>query len=655
MACTLMEHCGRFLLRSKDSNLRARALLEIMVRKKMVLHLDPRQRSMIENAVYYAHPPDVTRGLIIVRPPLHEYLRTILYKDLNKLNTEKVLRQIRKFNWSDPETFQYLVTSLTEIWNVKFNNVHCVANLLAGLKTHQEDAVIHVVDGLMEDIRMGMEVNIPELNQRRISCVKFLGELYNYQLVESNVIFRTLYSFLTFGRSADGSPTALDPYDSYFRVRLVCVLLDSCGQYFDRGSSKKKLDTFLVFFQCYLFGKRRPLPLEVEHLVADTIESLRPTLTLFPSPEKAYECAQTLERQFRENLGEGASPEDGEESEEEEEAVESKPEEEGDFEAAEEEEKEEEEEEVNEDDACEGGDEEGMEVEEENEQDDDFVLKNQPQLVPCKEDDEFQLAFDKMMSEELQLRRTEAVKVRMEVAMPMQCKSSGLKDRDEPLVEDGEVAAVKFKVMLKKGNRQQMKEVNIPLDSGLASSLLDTKQAVKHEHLEMKKLVLDHEKRQEEEETRAMEIARQQEQQQLRQLKMQQNSYYDQKGPPLRGEQTYQPRGGGGGGGGMYNGHRQHQVGTNQEFWGGSHGAQMQQQQQQQQQQRGQGGYTQQRARNQQQHDGGSLSNQRGQPNHTLEEKQVPPTPQQKDMEERRRGGGGGGGGSRQRQYKPRY
>ena len=75
--------------------------------------------------------------------------------------------------------------------------------------------------------------------------------------------------------------------------------------------------------------------MEVEHLVADTIESLRPTLTLFPSPEKAYECAQTLERQFRENLGEGASPEDGEESEEEEEAVESKPEEEGDFEAAE--------------------------------------------------------------------------------------------------------------------------------------------------------------------------------------------------------------------------------------------------------------------------------------------------------------------------------
>ena len=46
-----------------------------------------------------------------------------------------------------------------------------------------------------------------------------------------------------------GSHSPLDPYDNYFRVRLVCTLLDTCGQYFDRGSGKKKLDAFLVFFQ----------------------------------------------------------------------------------------------------------------------------------------------------------------------------------------------------------------------------------------------------------------------------------------------------------------------------------------------------------------------------------------------------------------------
>ena len=46
-----------------------------------------------------------------------------------------------------------------------------------------------------------------------------------------------------------GSPSPLDPYDNYFRVRLVCTLLDTCGQYFDRGSGKRKMDCFLVFFQ----------------------------------------------------------------------------------------------------------------------------------------------------------------------------------------------------------------------------------------------------------------------------------------------------------------------------------------------------------------------------------------------------------------------
>jgi hypothetical protein len=44
-----------------------------------------------------------------------------------------------------------------------------------------------------------------------------------------------------------------------------------------------------------------------------------------------------------------------------------------------------------------------------------------------------------------------------------------------------------------------VKELNIPLDSGLASSLQDTQRAMKDERHEMKKLVLAYEQRQEEE------------------------------------------------------------------------------------------------------------------------------------------------------------
>lgn len=54
--------------------------------------------------------------------------------------------------------------------------------------------------------------------------------------------------------AADGRPlphqaVPLDMPDDFFRIRLVCVLLDTCGMCFDRGTQKKKLDNFLTFFQ----------------------------------------------------------------------------------------------------------------------------------------------------------------------------------------------------------------------------------------------------------------------------------------------------------------------------------------------------------------------------------------------------------------------
>ncbi len=86
-------------------------------------------------------------------------------------------------------------------------------------------------------------------------------------------------------------------------MRLICILLETCGQYFDRGSTKRRLDTYLVYFQCYLFSKRQPLPLEVENLIRDTIELLRSHLVLFATPQEAYEAALELERKYKDKMG----------------------------------------------------------------------------------------------------------------------------------------------------------------------------------------------------------------------------------------------------------------------------------------------------------------------------------------------------------------
>uniref|UniRef100_A0A8C4VT02 Regulator of nonsense transcripts 2 n=1 Tax=Gopherus evgoodei TaxID=1825980 RepID=A0A8C4VT02_9SAUR len=311
MACTLLETCGRFLFRSPESHLRTSVLLEQMMRKKQAMHLDARYVTMVENAYYYCNPPPAEKTVRKKRPPLQEYIRKLLYKDLSKVTTEKVLRQMRKLPWQDPEVKDYVICCMINIWNVKYNSIHCVANLLAGLVLYQEDVGIHVVDGVLEDIRLGMEVNQPKFNQRRISSAKFLGELYNYRMVESAVIFRTLYSFTSFGVNPDGTASPLDPPEHLFRIRLVCTILDTCGQYFDRGSSKRKLDCFLVYFQRYVWWKKNlevwtkdhPFPIDIDYMISDTLELLRPKIKLCNSLEESVRQVQDLEREFLIKLG----------------------------------------------------------------------------------------------------------------------------------------------------------------------------------------------------------------------------------------------------------------------------------------------------------------------------------------------------------------
>ena len=55
-----------------------------------------------------------------------------------------------------------------------------------------------MIDDVLEHITVGLEHNDFRYNQRRISEVKYLGELYNYKMVDSPIIFDMLYRLVTF-------------------------------------------------------------------------------------------------------------------------------------------------------------------------------------------------------------------------------------------------------------------------------------------------------------------------------------------------------------------------------------------------------------------------------------------------------------------------
>ncbi|XP_062339039.1 regulator of nonsense transcripts 2 isoform X2 [Osmerus eperlanus] len=535
MACTLLETCGRFLFRSPDSHLRTSVLLEQMMRKKQAQHLDARYVTMVENAYYYCNPPPMEKTVRKKRPPLQEYIRKLLYKDLSKVTTEKVLRQMRKLPWQDPESKSYLICCMVNIWNVKYNSIHCVANLLAGLVAYQEDVGIHVVDGVLEDIRLGMEVNQPKFNQRRISSAKFLGELYNYRMVESAVIFRTLFSFISFGVNPDGVPSPLDPPEHLFRIRMVCTLLDTCGQYFDRGSSKRKLDCFLIYFQRYIWWKKsvelwsvdHPFPIDIDYMISDTLEMLRPKMRLSCSLEEAIKQVAELEREVLVKLG-LAMEKDGRCSSAlgEGEALDEEDDDDDEEGGAETEEQSGNESEMNEPEEEEGSENEEEEREEEEEENTDYLTDSNKENetddesnevtirggglkhVACAEDEDFIQALDKMMLENLQQRSGEAVKVhQLDVAIPLQLKSQLKKGPGPACTGEGDADGsdtMQFVMLTRKGNKQQYKILNVPLSSHLAANHFNQQQAEQEERMRMKKLTLDINERQEQEDYQEM-------------------------------------------------------------------------------------------------------------------------------------------------------
>ncbi|VAI46959.1 unnamed protein product [Triticum turgidum subsp. durum] len=197
VACNLLETCGRFLYRSPETTIRMANMLEILMRLKNVKNLDPRHSTLVENAYYLCKPPERSARVSKVRPPLYQYIRKLLFSDLDKSSVEHVLRQLRKLPWVECQ--QYLVKCFLKVHKGKYSQVHLIALLTAGLSRYHDDFAVAVVDEVLEEIRVGLELNDYATQQRRLAHMRFLGELYSYKHIDSSVVFETLYLIIMFG------------------------------------------------------------------------------------------------------------------------------------------------------------------------------------------------------------------------------------------------------------------------------------------------------------------------------------------------------------------------------------------------------------------------------------------------------------------------
>ena len=181
---------------------------------------------------------------------MHLFIENLIYKELTKSTTSKVLLKLRKLDWNNREISSFTIDCLASVWNLKFDNIIYLAHLLFGLYSHQEWAIPRVLDTILEDIRLGLQMNSIEFNQRRIAVIKFFAECFNYRLIDSSLLFRILYLLITFGVDyVDITQSPFDPPANLMRLRLAAQILHTCGSFLTSSPSRKKLEYYLYFYQ----------------------------------------------------------------------------------------------------------------------------------------------------------------------------------------------------------------------------------------------------------------------------------------------------------------------------------------------------------------------------------------------------------------------
>lgn len=532
VACNLLETCGRFLYRSPETSIRMANMLEILMRLKNVKNLDPRHVTLVENAYYLCKPPERSARVSKVRPPLHQYIRKLLFSDLDKSSIEHVLRQLRKLPWSDCES--YLLKCFMKVHKGKYGQIHLIASLTAGLSRYHDEFAVAIVDEVLEEIRLGLELNDYGMQQRRLAHMRFLGELYNYEHVDSSVIFDTLYLILVFGHGT-AEQDVLDPPEDCFRIRMVITLLETCGHYFDRGSSKRKLDRFLIHFQRYILSKGG-LPLDIEFDLQDLFADLRPNMTRYSSIEEVNSALTELEEHEHNVSTDKANSEKHSDTEKPSKRTTSNTisangqsavrgtEENGrlhedigdsdsdsgsgtmDPEGHDEEELDE----GNHDEECDNEDEDDDEGGgPASDEDDEVHFRQKAAEVDPEELANFDQELRAVVQESMEQRKQELRgRPTLNMMIPMNVFEGSSKDHhgrtvggesgDEALEEDiGEVKEVQVKVLVKRGNKQQTKQMYIPRDCTLVQSTKQKEAAELEEKQDIKRLVLEYNDREE--------------------------------------------------------------------------------------------------------------------------------------------------------------
>ena len=287
-ACALLQTCGRYLARRRDTARRTDALLDVFLRRKAVsaARLEPGQSELVDATVLACRPPPVAARRKPSRHPTRAYVAFVVdrlcrewrppppgvaspeaargdgadvakdAKGASALSSRgddavrRCVRQLRKVPWAEHGRYaaSRLLKGATRSGRVE--SAAGSARAVATLDRFRANAAQMFVDALLEETAVLAGIDDARKRarfaQRRVALGRALGEAFVARLVPATAMFAQLYALLVeenregTERSADGGsgPNGPEPRranrdavetDRHVRVRAALATLAACS------------------------------------------------------------------------------------------------------------------------------------------------------------------------------------------------------------------------------------------------------------------------------------------------------------------------------------------------------------------------------------------------------------------------------------------
>jgi len=259
-----------------------------------------------------------------------------------------VIQKLLKLSWNSKfaQVVELVTNTVLKTYKFRTDSIPLVARIVVNLSDYYPKFGDRFVDALIERMEMGMQTNDHRYHQKRLRHARLFAELYNSRLVDTPTFFNTLYLIINFGhalpwpehiinankpgtkeemvlreeiakqdranhprgpdiggcRQDDANkfhpliPFEMDPPDDAFRVRLVCEMVNTLGNFVRFGNLSKRIDRFWLYFERYAYSKTGNTQF-IHHQMNDALQTLKSVMsTSKKSQKKRSQSLQTVEK-----------------------------------------------------------------------------------------------------------------------------------------------------------------------------------------------------------------------------------------------------------------------------------------------------------------------------------------------------------------------